>query len=212
MPKRSNNRRRGKTRRADTASNVDVLVKTVKTPLVGRMQYITVSSTTAGLIAETQNFLSPVSLGDRPNAVSAAFERYRINWIRFSWKSRMPSSVTGKFYMGVSDDTSVVNPTTSDQILNFRTSRECDVWKDCSMMWRPVDRKRWAYIRAEASNSDQRLLQFGVFTLIGDGQIIGTLSVLATGNAVLSPLVSSVIGTVDIEYSLVFDGATNDFD
>jgi len=182
-------------------------VQSIKTPLVGRATLYNVSTSATGTLVGQSTGLSPINVSDRPAVVAGAFIRYRISWIRFSWKSRLPSTVAGKFYMGVSDD-DVALATTADQVLNYRCSRECDVWKDCSLMYTPVDKKRWAYCRVEGS-ADARLIQFASFTLVGDGNPLGVFEAPATGSAVLAPLAAQVVGTVDIEYSYVFDGATN---
>lgn len=211
MPKRSNNRRRGKTRRGPSAVSLGRQVKTIKTQLVGRMTLFSVSTNSSGLVVEAQTFFNPVTIGDRPGSVAAAFNRYRVIALRFIWRSRCPSDVGGKMYLGVSDDV-VLSPTTANQILNFRTSAEVDIWKDSSIVYTPVD-PRWAYLRPESSNSDVRFTNFGTFCLIGDGTALSILSAPATaGNAVISPLASALVGTVDLEYHFVYDGATDDAD
>lgn len=207
MPKRSSKRRSGKTGNTRVGLRATSLVVNQKTTLYGRQTLSTISTDSSGLIDVAPEQLDPITLGDRPAIVAGAFERYRFKWIKFYFKSRLSSDFQGKFYMGVQDDVGVANPTVADQILNYRCSTECTVWKDASLMWAPVDPKLWRYLRVESTAGDIRFIRPSTFILDGDGTAVN-LATAVTTTLSQAPLLSSLVGTVDIEYCIVFDGAT----
>jgi hypothetical protein len=206
MPKRSHKRRSGKTGNLGGGKSTVRLVVNQKTTLYGRQTLSTISTDSSGLIDVAPEQLDPITLGDRPALVAAAFQRYRFKWIKFYFKSRLASDFQGKFYMGVQDDVGVANPTVADQILNYRSSIECTVWKDATLLWKPVDPSMWRYLRAE-SGGDARFIKPATFILDGDGTAV-TFASAVTTTLSQAPLLSSLIGTVDIEFCIVYDGAT----
>jgi hypothetical protein len=211
MPKRSNNRRRGKTRKVSSGLDTTRAVASVKTTLVGRQTLAAISTSATGTINLVTVELDPLSLTGRLAAVAGAFNRWRFKWIKFHFISRLSSDFIGLVTMGVSDDVNTAAPSTRDNVLNFRTSKEVDCWKDMTMIWTPVDPSKWYYLRLEASNSDDRLVRPAVFYLTGDNTAVSFPSAVTTTLS-LAPLISTQVGTLDIEYMAVYDGASNDAD
>jgi len=184
-------------------------VSTLKTQLVGRQTLLVVATGAGGIVTLVTSPLDPVSVGDRPGSVSAAFERFRIAKIVAHYKSFLSSTANGSLTMGIHDDAvASTAPSTSDHVLNFRTSVEFDVWKDSSMTYVPVDTSKWYYVNADSVN-DPRFTQPAVLYLIGTNTLPITLPVSTTGTTVTFPVFASAnIGQVVIEYHYVFDGAS----
>jgi len=206
----SNQRRRCGTRaprsRAQRIAAVSLATFTPST-LYGRQSLLSVSTNGSGIIALASENLNPLTLGDRPAAVAAAFLRYKFKWVKFYWKSRLSSAYSGKLFMGVADDIiNTTNPSTGDQVLNLRTSQETAVWKNSVMTWIPPDRMNWYYVNAD-SVAEPRLVDQGAFFLIGDATAIQFASAVTTTLSQAS-LVSGLVGEVDIEYCIVFDSAS----
>lgn len=191
--------------------NASRAVASVKTTLVGRQTLATISTGSTGTINPVTVELDPISLTGRLAAVAGAFNRWRFKWIKFHFRSRLSSDFLGLVTMGVSDDVNTAAPSSRDNILNFRTSNEVDCWKDMTMTWSPVDPSKWYYLRLEASNSDDRLVRPAVFYLMGDSTAVQFASAVTTTLS-LAPLISTQVGSLDIEYLAVYDGASNDAD
>jgi len=115
--------------------------------------------------------------------------------------------MNGLLTMGVHDDAVAVNaPSTSDGILNFRTSRMDDIWKDFSITYSPVDRNRWYYINADSVN-DPRFQTQAVLYYISS--IISYPGLNSSGAYIDGTFGSGFAGNLTIEYHYLFDGATN---
>jgi hypothetical protein len=181
-----------------------------KTILTGRQRIGNVNVSTAGVVQSIIALTLP-GWGDRPAAVGAAFLRFRYRRLKFTFRSAAGSSGTvfptvdtvapgiGNLVMGVADD-DTLSASTADDVLNLRTSREFQVFRDCSITWRPVDRSKWYYINADPTTSDARLTTPGTFLLVSDIplQLAATAGSPTTWNC----------GTLDLEYDIEFDGAT----
>jgi hypothetical protein len=175
--------------------------------LRGRQALVVCLTNSSGAVGFSTIKLDPLSLSDRPAAVAAAFQRYRIVRMVLRFRSSLPSNVAGHVYTGVIDDASDTTAiTTGDQVLNLRTSQSSDVWKDHTLIFTPVDPSKWYYINAESSTSDQRFITQATFA-IGSSQI--TIYGQTTGSPEIVPLPVSVpVAEVDVDYHYVFDGAT----
>jgi len=184
------------------------LVSTLKTQLVGRHKLsVAINGPTLATIAVK---LDPVSLGDRPLIVAAAFERYRIVKISIKFRSSTPSTVSGHLYMGVHDDSAstAVQPSTGDQVLNLRTSSSFNVWKDNTITYVPIDKERWYYVNPESTSGDSRLVTQATLYIASapSGFAFPVADTPPTTVYALNYVAS--LGEVDVEYHYVFDGAS----
>jgi len=184
------------------------LVSTLRTQLVGRHTLVSELTTNgSGVIALAAQKLDPISVGDRPAVVSAAFERYRILRIDLHWRSALASTISGALTLGVHDDAVATNaPSTPDGILNFRTSRTNDVWKDFTLSYSPVDASKWYYINPDTVGDPRFVTQAVLYYMSDTLRVFGLDS---TGAFAQAPFESFVAGNIVIEYHYLFDGATN---
>lgn len=195
MVKRSKNRRS-----LNRSSATDSII------LRGRNSVLTVTGNAGGTaVALTTLTLSLNNFGDRPVAVGAAFLRWRIKSLQFSYRSNLGSAATssgigtandvGLLTMGVADDADNTSTaiTTRDQILNFRKAVEKQIWKDLNLSWSPIDKSKWYYITSESSSSDARFVTPGTLAFIGTNCNFAA---------------SQAIGFIDVRYVLEFSGAS----
>lgn len=162
---------------------------------------------TTGTVAVTNN-LTISALGDRPNAVSSAFLRYRFKWLKFTFRSAASSNgfftaagtnlpAIGNLVMGVADDV-VLSTVSADNILNLRISRELSSFRDSVITWSPVDKGRWFYVTADTVG-DPRFIQSAVFYMSSDVPLqIANNGAATTWNC----------GVIDLEYCIEYTGAT----
>jgi len=197
MPKRSNNRRRRQNRNGGNS----IRIQSTTTLLPGKEVLAQINTTGAGFVSINVTNLNPLLFNDRVAQVAAAFNRFRIRKLVFTFKSRLASVYSGKLFFGVSDDPDVVaTPSTGDQVLNLRSSRETAIWKTASVSYSPIDRSKWYYIRAEGSGGDVRLTSTGAFYFISDASAI-----TVNGTAITAV---TLVGDMQVEYLYEFDGAT----
>jgi len=185
------------------------LVSTLKTQLVGRQELSSIAIA-GNIITLTALKLDPLSVGDRPAIVATAFERYKIVQMVFHWRTALPSIVLGQLDLGIHDDAvATISPTTSDDVLNLRVSREESVWKDFSLTWSPVDREKWYYVNPDAVG-DPRFVTQAVAYIIGAGIFFPSAG--AAGAYQQGSMSGSTAGSITIEYHYLFDGATKKAD
>lgn len=184
------------------------LVSTVKTQLVGRQIIQSITSINTGGVPLITIPLGPLSLGDRPAILASAFERYRIARMKVRFRSSCPTTVSGRFTMGIHDDASNGTSTvaTMDQILNLRNSVTFTCYKDAVIDYVPVDANRWYYVNSESTSSDQRFTQQATFYMGTPVNL--TLPINNAGTFSSTAYNTSPVGEVDIEYHYIFDGAT----
>jgi hypothetical protein len=146
--------------------------------------------------------LDPVSLGARLNVASTIYERFRIVKITIRYVPSLPTTFQGRLVMGVHDDaTSPVVPTTEQQVLNFRCSKQTNVYKQMSFRYQPVDTNRWFYCNADSVN-DLRFTQPGVLFTIGTQ----TVQMFNSTTAAALPLLSGAVGTIQCDFVYAFCG------
>jgi len=180
------------------------------TTLCGRQRLSAVQVSTTGTVTVSNN-LTISALGDRPNAVSAAFLRYRYKWLKFTFRSAASTNgislgtgalntpAIGNLVMGVADDVAL-STTSADNILNLRVSREMTTFKDSQITWAPLDRGRWFYVTAD-SVGDPRFTQPAIFLMTSD------VPLQVATNGAGTPM-SWNCGVIDLEYCIEFSGAT----
>lgn len=183
-------------------------MSTLKTQLVGRQILTGVTTGMTGGINFTHLTLDPVSIGDRPAVLANIFERFKIAGMTITYKAACPSTFSGNVVIGIHDDDNAATaPTTGDQILNLRVSKQGDVWKDFSLSYRPVDPQKWYYCNANGTTSDSRFIS-PCTLFIGSTPVLVTLPGNSAGTVTSPPVPSFVVGELTIEYHYVFDGAT----
>jgi hypothetical protein len=131
-------------------------------------------------------------LGGRVGGIAGFYSRYKFNTLRFEFRSKLPTTTSGTYVVGVVDD---VNSNTISsgvaQVLDLRTSMEKHLFQDITLRWSPIDRSKWYYTN---SGSDQReVIPCSIFVTTED-----TLPTSGT------PLMS-----FDLHYSITFEGASN---
>jgi len=152
-----------------------------------------VTTVTTGVISNQVMTLSPLSIGDRPAAMAALFQRYKFRNLKATYRSATGTTTAGNLIMGFIDDVDPANTNpTADQILNLRRSAEFAVFKDHTVTWSPVDSSRWYYTATDGS-----ALRF---------QIACALTWISDVATSLTSV--STVGVIDLEGDIVFDGAT----
>jgi len=127
-------------------------------------------------------------LGDRVAAVSQYFSRYRFNRLTFEFRSKLPTSSTGTYVVGVLDDDNASTSTTPAQVLDYRTSRERHVFQDILLNWSPIDRQKWYYT-----------------TPSQDGRMNVPCTVFVTTEDYVP---NASLFSFDLHYSITLEGAT----
>jgi len=124
--------------------------------------------------------LTADSFGQRVSALLDCYQRWKI--MKLIIKPIFANSTVVSAY-AVSDDPSIVLPTTSSQqgfIISVRTSRTFDPGvgsESADLQWNPIDPKTWYYTTVEGVGGDPRLTSPGNF-LISSGTTSGTFGVI----------------------------------
>jgi len=121
---------------------------------------ILTSNTSNNPIGGTTTYfdLKPYNFGDRVIYEAALFAKFRLLRLKVTYESLATSTATGQIAIGILDDASESNFTgnilTYDQVTNLGTSLDTSVWKNKSLVWRPLDREKWYY--TDTTGSDLR--------------------------------------------------------
>jgi len=176
------------------------------TTIVGRMQIASVSSDVTGFLPTATLNLDPATVGDRLTIASTIFERYRIKSIRLTFKSSAPSNYGGRLTMGVQDDASsgTVPKATDDEILNLRCSNTELIHKDQTVVFTPVDPKKWYYCSSDGAPTDRFTVQAALN--YGNNQTPFSLSNINSNVFDTVSVTSTVLGRIIMEYVYVFQG------
>lgn len=98
--------------------------------------------------------LKPARINDRVAYFGSLFSRYRYNSLRIEYRALITTTTPGGLALGLLDDADeqnyTGNITTPDQVNNLRVSNENAIWKNFSLMWTPVDPKKWYYTNTSA--------------------------------------------------------------
>jgi hypothetical protein len=159
--------------------------------LKGNTRVTVVSSAGSGAI-DYQLLVTPAALGDRIAGISNYYERFRFNWLRFELRSKQPTTEAGTVITAVSDDcNNPVTAPTQAQLLDFRTVMEKHIYMDQVLKWSPVDRSKWYYCQSAAGEPSIDRFVYPCSYYVG-GDSFGS---------------SSAIGSLDLHYSITFEGA-----
>jgi hypothetical protein len=87
------------------------------------------------------------ALGDRVNAISQYFQRFKFNSLRFQFRAKMNVTTNGTGIFGIGDDPDGTSITvgSTPHILDYRTSREEHLYNDVTLRWSPLDKDKWYY-------------------------------------------------------------------
>lgn len=123
--------------------------------------------------------------------ISNAFEKWRVNRLKFTWVPNCPTSFKGTIYFACLDDPNESSPTSPDTILNCRVACCTTCYQRASMTFVPLNKSRWLYTRDQVT-SDDRWEMPGVF-----------LAATGSFDSTQSP------GRFLVEYDVEFQGVTN---
>jgi hypothetical protein len=141
--------------------------------------------------------LRPGVLSDRVKVEASIFSRWRINWLKITYKSFAPSSIYGSLAMGILDDavTFDANSTynTFDSVVNLRRSADSNLWKSFALTWKPLDPLKWYYTDNNPS---------------GDLRFSSPCSLYAAFSTPVTNYTANNYGSIRVDYSITFSGAT----
>jgi hypothetical protein len=152
------------------------------------------ATATIGATPSISLVLNPNNFGPRAAALAAIFTRFRFKSIGFKFICTSGTFVSSDGAIGVLDDSSGTEgdaPTTINSVLEMRCSalNLTAETVPTEFRWEPVDKTLWYATYPGATGSDARLVNAGVVYQ----------SATATG----------VIMSIEMDYELVFKGATD---
>jgi len=188
---RRNNKSKGKPRRNPRNRYSDVI------RMHGKETFVTINSaTTSGNTpingTSTNIAIRPSTLSNRIVQVSDAFARYRFKYMKVQYKSHCSSTTQGAIAIGLVDDADNSdvsgNVNTFTAVTNLRTNMDGSLWKNMTMIWKPVDPDKWYY--TDSAGEDIRFVQ--------PATLVALFDVARTDNLLL--------GDIRVQYLIEFEG------
>lgn len=149
------------------------------------------------LNSPTGGTLSPISVVvGRVSTIGAAYRQYKINWIRFSYFSLLPSTSGGFLALGVDTQPCIGQPASQGAVIRHNGAVMGDIKDEYSVMYKPTlaGKTGYKYIQQSTGTTySPDEMSYGVVQTFG--QLTGATA-------------ATLIGKVKVEMSVTFIGAT----